>query len=369
MTDSATDGPADAPVAPPRGDSWLQATVSGALAALLLVAGVELWRVFFGNNFHTVLPGRVYRSSQQSPRDLERWARSHGIKTVINLRGFCPLAPWYPEQCRALHRLNVCLEDVGFSARRMPAACELRRLVEVLDHAEFPVLIHCQRGSDRTGFACALAQLLYGGQTIAQARWQLGLRYGHVRAGHTERMDLALDEYELWLKDRHEEHSPDALRRWVAHGYHPGWFSSQLAILDRPESLPVRRPFVLRVRARNTSCRAWHLCRGSNTGVHLWGLLRRDNGEPCWMARAGLFEAVVPAGESIDLSVYFDPIKEPGRYRLFLDMADEQHGWFYQMDGEPLEEEFEARDEKTASGCRGRDRGLAGLANPLAGGE
>ena len=76
--------------------------------------------------------------------------------------------------------LDVCQEDLCFSAGRLPAVAEMRRLVEVLDRSERPLLFHCQRGTDRTGLASAVALLLLTDRPYDEARRQLGLRYGHV---------------------------------------------------------------------------------------------------------------------------------------------------------------------------------------------
>ena len=46
-------------------------------------------------------------------------------------------------------------------------------------------------------------------------------------------------------------------------------------------------------------------------------------------------------GQSIELTVVIPAVHVPGRYRLWVDMVDEQQCWFYQMGSEPLEQELE----------------------------
>ena len=58
-------------------------------------------------------------------------------------------------------------------------------------------------------------------------------------------------------------------------------------------------------------------------------------------ARAGLFNASVHSGEHIDLTLVIPPLARAGRYSLFIDMVDEQHGWFFQMGSEPLLVDFD----------------------------
>src|SRR5262249_32659463 len=121
-------------LARPRRGMLRMALYGCALGAVLAVAA-EASRVMLGHNFHAVIPGRVYRCAQLSGGALRQVIRARGIRTVINLRGCCDPFPWYLEECRATHDLDVAQEDICFSAGRLPAVHELRRLVEVLDRS------------------------------------------------------------------------------------------------------------------------------------------------------------------------------------------------------------------------------------------
>src|SRR5262249_54739195 len=125
----------------------------GCLLGLGLALAAEVVRVMFGSNFHAVIPERVYRCSQQDGPGLAQLVRTHDVRTVVNLRGSNAVAPWYLEEARATQELDICQEDICFSAGRLPSVHEVRRLVEVLDHTAYPILLHCRRGSDRTGLA------------------------------------------------------------------------------------------------------------------------------------------------------------------------------------------------------------------------
>src|SRR5262249_59607787 len=122
----------------------------GCVAGLLLALAAEAGRFLLTQNFHAVIPGRVYRSAQPSGTRLECLVRRHGIRTVINLRGCCAPLPWYLDEARTSHRLHVAQEDVCLSAGRLPSVAEMRRLVEVLDRNEHPYLIHFHLGADPT---------------------------------------------------------------------------------------------------------------------------------------------------------------------------------------------------------------------------
>jgi hypothetical protein len=260
-------------------------------------------------------------------------------------------------------------EDICFSAGRLPATGELRRLIEVLDHCEYPVLFHCQRGADRTGMTAAIVLLLLTDTPLPSARRQLSLRYGHVPLGRPWELDRFFDLYAAWLRDHGLPHSSAVFRRWCLDDYCPGPCRSALEPLNPPAFVPCGQPFVLRVRCRNTSPEPWRLSPAPTAGIHLSFVLHNDQYHCLGTGRAGLFDAVVPPGGSIDLTVALPALPKPGRYHVLLDMMDEQHCCFYQTGSEPLEQELDAREEDTAAGVQPGDPGRAGLADRLAPGR
>src|SRR5262245_61975743 len=194
---------------PPPRPGWSRAALLGGAAALLLAGAAEAARVWVGDNVHRIRPGLAYRSAQLTPAKLRRVITDHGVRTVVNLRGCANPFDWYLDECRTTHALDVNQEDVCLSASRLPPPAELRRLVEVFDRTEYPVLIHCRRGIDRTGLAAAVFLLLHTDADLPAARRQLGLRYGHVAIGRTANMHAFLDLYEDWLDGWGVSHAPE----------------------------------------------------------------------------------------------------------------------------------------------------------------
>src|SRR5262249_44206149 len=213
--------------------------------------------------------------------------QERGIRTVLNLRGCCVPLDWYLDECRVTHGLNVAQEDMSLSATRMPSTSELRRLVEVLDHCEYPVLIHCFRGADRTGLASAIVRLLQDDVSLDEALDQLGMRYGHVRIGKTAHIDRFFDLYADWLAEQRIEHMPAAFRRWATSAYCPGACRCKLEVLHAPGYVLRGKPAVLAVRAVNTSIEPWRLRPESNAGIHACLTLYDGNDVQVAEARAG----------------------------------------------------------------------------------
>jgi len=322
-----------------RPEAWRTILVASGIC-VLLAAGAEAYRVFLGDNFHEVIPGRVYRSAQLSAAALEQALRAKGIHTVVNLRGCCDPYSWYLDESRVTNRLNVCQEDICFSAGHLPSVTEVRRLVEVLDHTDYPIVMHCRRGADRTGMTAALVLLLQTDASLSQARRQLGLRYGHVALGRPAYLDGFLDLYDEWLQSQGLTHTPAVFRRWLHDEYCPAECRCEITACV-PSAMVREEPSVVRARFRNTSLRPWHLRAGSNAGIHGSYLLWDPFGNLVVCGRAGLFEAKVDPNETIDLTLVLPALRQPGTYRLQVDMVDEQHCYFHQAGSEPLERELE----------------------------
>jgi protein tyrosine phosphatase (PTP) superfamily phosphohydrolase (DUF442 family) len=318
-----------------------RAVFAGTLTGLLAAAGLQTCLLLLRNNLHVVVPGRVYRSSQLNGPDLDQVIHRHGIRTIINLRGLCPELDLYMDESRVSHQAGVSLVDIGFSAGRLPPVNELRYLIKALDRSEYPILLHCRQGVDRTGLVSTLVLLLYTDTGLDEALRQLGLRYGHISLGRTGYMDRFFELYREWLQDQGLQHSRKVFRRWLEKEYCAGACSCALEPLDVPRRVLRGQPWAARFRARNTSAQTWHLRPVPSSGFHL-GYMIIDDGFGCAaMGRAGLLEAFVSRGEMIDIAVAVPALKQPGRYTLLVDMVDEQQGWFYQHGGEPLECRFE----------------------------
>src|SRR5688500_11892964 len=117
--------------------SLVYSVIAGLIVGAFLACLAEMVRMAGWRNTHVVLPGRVYRSAQLKPAQLEAYVNRHGIRTVVNLRGR-PFSDWYPAEMHATQALGVSQEDVTTSANRLPSPGEIRRLIEVFDHSEHP---------------------------------------------------------------------------------------------------------------------------------------------------------------------------------------------------------------------------------------
>jgi hypothetical protein len=197
-------------------------------------------------------------------------------------------------------------------------------LIEVLDKSDYPILIHCARGADRTGLASTIVMLLYTNADLATAREQMCLRYGHFAVGRTAVMDQFFDYYEAWLAARGEAHSPERFRTWAATGYCPGPFRAGLeAIAPKPLIVPINRGFTITVRATNKAIEPWIFNAGGAGGIKFRYALYAD-GERIYHGQCGQVDRTVQPGEFIDFEAGFPPIPKAMEGILWGDMLDAQ---------------------------------------------
>jgi hypothetical protein len=202
------------------------------------------------HNFGQVQPGRIYRSGQMSSGALAHAVRNNRIKTVLNLRGSNLGRSWYRDELTTTLSAGATHIDIAMSSCLWMSRIQLRALVDTLDTAECPILIHCAWGSERTGLAAAFAELLRPGSTLDDARAQFTAWYLFVPVGDGKVMAEHLDLYESWLRQERVEHTPANFRLWAHSGFQPRHPSREdwrrdpypLVVIRRPDSSPQPEP-------------------------------------------------------------------------------------------------------------------------------
>lgn len=216
--------------------------VLATLALLVLPPTAYVAWAWSTDNFGTLQPGRIYRSWQMSPRTLTRTLRDRRIKTVLNLRGVNPDRAWYRDERAATTAAGATQVDVSLSSCEWISRAQLRAVVRVFDTCEYPLLIHCEWGSERTGLASAVAALLRPGGALDDARRQFSIGYLYAGLGDGKVMAEHIDRYEGWLRDRGGSHTPARFRLWVNEVYRPGAPSREQWPYDPKPLVVVTRP-------------------------------------------------------------------------------------------------------------------------------
>jgi protein tyrosine phosphatase (PTP) superfamily phosphohydrolase (DUF442 family) len=196
--------------------------VAGLFGAVVLPILIYIAWDQANYNFGVIEAGRLYRSGQMPPTALAKTIHDYGIKTVLNLRGPNPESTWYPPELKASLSAGATQVDIPMSSCLWMSRHHLKTLIDTFDSAEYPMLIHCAWGSERTGLASAFAELLRPGSSLEQARSQFSLAYLFVRIKDGKVMAEHLDQYEHWLETAGIRHTPATFRRWAAEEFVPG---------------------------------------------------------------------------------------------------------------------------------------------------
>ena len=154
-----------------------------ALAGVIIMVGGIYW--YFIQialpHFGTVREGMLYRSGQ--PRGLGlAWVKHSGIRTLINLRN--PHSDGTPEEkaFAAENGLNFYNFSIGSSHEDIAQTVE-RFLAIVDDKSNWPILVHCSRGKERSGVLSAVFRIeydLWSNDQALQETYRLGLEEGHM---------------------------------------------------------------------------------------------------------------------------------------------------------------------------------------------
>jgi protein tyrosine phosphatase (PTP) superfamily phosphohydrolase (DUF442 family) len=310
--------------------------------AALLGVGVPLRARLVDTNLHEVLPGRVFRSAQPDSDTLATWIDSLDLRAVVNLRGARPDRAWHRGEREVTRARGVALHDLRLSGDRLPSRQELRELVALLDTAERPLLLHCKDGTDRSGLAAALVRLL-AGESLARAREEFSLRYGHLGALHPTDHALWLDDYARWLRDAGRDHSPALLRRYVRDGYVPYFYAAAIEPVQTPSRVTRGEPSRVALRVTNRSPRPWRFTEVSERGVHLGARISgpAPGRDQVLETRGRTPARELGPGEALELDLVLPPLSRPGRYDVLVDLVDEGVTWFAAMGSPPLRLELE----------------------------
>jgi protein tyrosine phosphatase (PTP) superfamily phosphohydrolase (DUF442 family) len=161
------------------------------------VAGLSVWLTdetrrnrLVWDHWDVAVPDKLYRSGQLNPNQLEAAIKRYGLRTVVSFQ----LPGHGVEAERALcKRLKVDFVNLPMPGDGFGREEQFREVLAACDDPERrPVLVHCARGTCRTGAAVALYRFERNGWTIEDVQaemarqtyrqgWLPGYVYGMVK--------------------------------------------------------------------------------------------------------------------------------------------------------------------------------------------
>lgn len=144
-------------------------------------------------NNHREIGAGMWRANQPSPKRIEELAKL-GFKTILNLRDESPKG-YYLLEKEACEKHGITLVNHRMYSRDTHTRESIHALKDIFETIEYPAMMHCKSGADRTGISGVLFKHFQMGEPIEQAVEQLSLRYLHVKAGKTGMLDFFFDDY------------------------------------------------------------------------------------------------------------------------------------------------------------------------------
>jgi hypothetical protein len=229
---------------------------------------------------------------------------------------------------QAARAMGLDFEYLPMSMHRLPARQEMLRLVDLLEHAPRPILIHCNAGADRTGMASVLVAM-QNGQSFEQAIGQLSIRYLHVGIAGED-----VDEiFEQYIDDCRNARRPTGgwtqFKQYIEHDYWPGFYHAKI---EAGPAVPLGSDgsrLRVDVRVTNLSGKAWPADRGHP--IELAAYVTDESGRRMVLARSEL--GAVGPGQTMNAQLTWAS-EAAGDHTVMLDVLQRAVTWFGQRGSE-----------------------------------
>jgi protein tyrosine/serine phosphatase len=172
----------------------------------------EILRTLY-RNFYS-LSNNAYRSNHPSPSFIKKLRKNKQLKTIISMRRADSTGQYRLEK-ETCDKLGITLINHPMSSRSFPDADNIIKAKEILENADYPILIHCKSGADRAGMMSVFYKHFILNQPIKEALAELSMKYGHFRWADTGKLDVFFEDF---LK--FEQQNPEvSFIDWVKNHY------------------------------------------------------------------------------------------------------------------------------------------------------
>lgn len=162
---------------------------------------------------------QVLRQNHPTPLSVKKAARQ-GIATIINCRGENRNGSnlLSEEYCQ---KFGINLVYFRALSRAAPQKDLIHEAEKLFEDIQYPAMLHCKSGADRSGIMSALYLLIHLKRPVEEAQKELSWKFGHFRITKTGILDYFLESYARahkltgigfldWIDN---EYDPDELER------------------------------------------------------------------------------------------------------------------------------------------------------------
>lgn len=155
------------------------------------------------------------RTRQLNKKQLEQVIKRENIQTILNLRGEHIGEQWFDDEKRIAEENDVQFYSLPFRANVFPSQEILLDLLDRLEEGSYPLLVHCQHGADRTGFASVIYRHNILKEPINKAKKELQMTHGHIKYYPLDYIIAVYEQsgaqdFRAWVN---EKYSPEELEK------------------------------------------------------------------------------------------------------------------------------------------------------------
>ena len=140
----------------------------------------------------------MFRSAQPSPYMLENFKKK-GIKTIINLRGERDNSINFFEK-NICEKLGLNLIEFKLLSRAAPSKVQIHNAKQIFKNINYPALMHCKSGADRTGIMSVLYLIFHKQMDVKVALSELSIKYLHIKISKSGILDAFFEKYLLYIR-------------------------------------------------------------------------------------------------------------------------------------------------------------------------
>lgn len=250
---------------------------------------------------------------------------------MINLRGENSGKKWFEEEKEVLKENNVNFINLKLSKSEPPPRYELIKFLNYFENIEYPILIHCKEGYNRSYFFLNLLMMLKDKNLKIKLIWK-------------SEIWVFFKDYKKYLIKEKINHNSSILKFFIRNIWVPEKFLYEIKIENLKEKLLMEEDVFFKVYIKNKSNRTWVLKKDLKRGIRLGGkifgpfenypenledLFYKNEGSGIDLFRAGVWDGKILPGETKIFEVHFKAPNQKGKYFLSIDMVDENVEWFY----------------------------------------